>query len=371
MNNKISYSILLLLILGVLTLAQAQAQGELKLFVSGTDTIRELGLKAVRMGNGQIIPTSNFAISPDSVVQIKQNANLTIFTSTNEPQRIQTVKVISSSGETTELVPPQYSLRNLPIGVYTLNVIVDNPTTSSLNSYETLLIILAPDQPPIQKTEINNIIQKQKVIVEVDFGKDKDKDKPSICYFDPDDKACDPEDGKCPPGFGFNDDDRCIPHGECPKGYTRLDDDETGRCYAEKDTKICDDNSIRHKFQECPEPVIPICDIDTPPGVTCRDEGDPDTCEEGFADYGKGCEPVHKICPAVFPPLPGCGGVEPEEDAEEGETEDTGDSLGESDNNDNDNEDDGGNDDGGSSDENGGSDNDEEESSNEGNPYFG
>ena len=33
--------------------------------------------------------------------------------------------------------------------------------------------------------------------------------------------------GNCPPGFGHNEDDRCIPIGKGPEGCGRLDDDET------------------------------------------------------------------------------------------------------------------------------------------------
>jgi hypothetical protein len=42
-------------------------------------------------------------------------------------------------------------------------------------------------------------------------------------------------------------------------------------------------------------PVPPLCDENTPPGTTCRDEGDPDDCEPGFVDRGFGCEPEE--CP--------------------------------------------------------------------------
>jgi hypothetical protein len=81
--------------------------------------------------------------------------------------------------------------------------------------------------------------------------------EPSICYFDPSDEECDPIDGKCPEGFGFNDDDRCIPHGKCPDGYGRLDDDETGTCYRNSDIKKCPDGYITHKDDDCPPPYEP------------------------------------------------------------------------------------------------------------------
>jgi hypothetical protein len=118
----------------------------------------------------------------------------------------------------------------------------------------------------------------------------------------------------------LNDDDRCVPIGKCPDGYGRLDDDETGTCYPKKDIQKCPDGSIRHKFQTCQEVIIPICDENTPPGVTCRDEGDFTDCAPGFIDRGFGCEP--EVCPEgqvgippncqpiscdVEDPPPGCG----------------------------------------------------------------
>jgi hypothetical protein len=46
-------------------------------------------------------------------------------------------------------------------------------------------------------------------------------------------EACIPVDGKCPAGFAMNEDGQCIPRGECPAGYARVNDDETGKCFAE------------------------------------------------------------------------------------------------------------------------------------------
>ena len=60
------------------------------------------------------------------------------------------------------------------VGVYILNVIVNNG--SEKTAYETILIILiilAPDQKPVEKTEITKIIQKTKVFVEIDFREEK------------------------------------------------------------------------------------------------------------------------------------------------------------------------------------------------------
>jgi hypothetical protein len=57
-------------------------------------------------------------------------------------------------------------------------------------------------------------------------GPDKD------CAFNPDglDKCKPDKDGNCPPGFSHNESNNCFPTGPCPKGFGRLDDDESGKC---------------------------------------------------------------------------------------------------------------------------------------------
>lgn len=79
---------------------------------------------------------------------------------------------------------------------------------------------------------------------------------PSPCYFDPTVEECQPIDGRCPPGFSFNENEQCIPIGECPEGYGRLDDDETGKCYKNSDIKTCPDGYKTHINSECP-PAYP------------------------------------------------------------------------------------------------------------------
>ena len=102
--NKIIYPILLALFL--LVPGSALATTDFKVFVA-SDTTHELGLKATQMLNGQILPASNFVVSPESVVQVNQGKNLMVFTSTNQPEKIEKVKVIDAKGITTELLPLQ------------------------------------------------------------------------------------------------------------------------------------------------------------------------------------------------------------------------------------------------------------------------
>ena len=165
-------AIFLALVLLVPRSVLASTTTDLKVFVAN-DAVHELQVKATLTSSGDVIPVSKFVISPESVVQVHQNENLLVFTSTNEPQKIEKVKVTDASGITTELISP-YSLAGLNVGVYILNVIVNNG--SEKTAYETILIILiilAPDQKPVEKTEITKIIQKTKVFVEIDFREEK------------------------------------------------------------------------------------------------------------------------------------------------------------------------------------------------------
>ena len=115
-------------------------------------------------------------------------------------------------------------------------------------------------------------------------------DPAQICYFEPNDEVCNPdEDGNCPEGLGHNEDGQCIPHGSCPDGYARLDDDETGRCYAEHATKICPPNNIRVLQSEtCPEvPSEPVTEEEEP------------ECEEGFVLENGVCAALDSNCGGV------------------------------------------------------------------------
>jgi hypothetical protein len=51
------------------------------------------------------------------------------------------------------------------------------------------------------------------------------------CLFNTELPKCAPVDGKCPDGFGTNEDGRCfVIHNKCPDGYHTTEDDETGEC---------------------------------------------------------------------------------------------------------------------------------------------
>jgi hypothetical protein len=289
-------------------LATTGAATDLRVFVTSGNTIHDLNIKATEGTNGQILPVSGFVIDPEDVVQVRQGQNLIITTSTNEPQRIEKVKVVNTAGQFIELVsltPNQWSLQGFATGVYLLDVIVDIPTSSSLAAYETVLVILEPEQQPLQQTEITKIVNTVKVDVKIIFKDEKKKEKPKddlrrICTLNPEDPRCpEPKDGDCPPGWGTNEAGQCFPLGKCPDGYHRANDDETGRCVPDKDLKQCEDGSWAHKDDNCPEeePII---------------------CEPGFVDMGDGCVPIEDtILPCAPGERPGAEGCVPIEEAEE------------------------------------------------------
>jgi len=245
----------LVLVLSLTTQTFSSGQGDFKIFVADNDVTSELDLRATEGQNGQINELS-FAIKPKSVVQINQNENLTVFTSTNESDRIEKVKVTDQTGESIELTKiggNEWSLQGFDDGVYLLDVIANMPQGDK-GAYETVLVILAPNTQDLNPTQVINQVIKIQVDVREKVFEEEPTPEPSICYFDPDNEACNPdEEGKCPSGFGFNEDGQCIPQGKCPDGYGRLDDDETGTCYPKRDIKTCPSGHITHKFATCPE----------------------------------------------------------------------------------------------------------------------
>jgi hypothetical protein len=259
---KLVLSPILVLVISLAMQMSASGQGDFKVFVTD-DVTRELDLKATEGQNGQVNEVSGFAIRPESVVQINQNENLTVFTSTNEPDRIEKVKVTDQSGELTELSRiggNEWSLQGFNDGVYLLDVIANMPQ-GGRGAYETVLVILAPNASDLNPVQvIAQVVNIQVDIREEVFDDDEDRPSPtpgpSVCYFDPGNEACNPdEEGKCSAGFHFNEDERCVPDGKCPNGYGRLDDDETGRCYPERDIKGCPDGSVIHAREQCPQPT--------------------------------------------------------------------------------------------------------------------
>ena len=161
-------------------------------------------------------------------------------------------------------------------------------------------------------------------------------DPMQVCYFEPNDPVCDPVDGQCPEGMGFNEDEQCIPHGDCPDGYGRLDDDETGRCYAEHAMKTCPNGEKVLQSQACPAlPVQPAAEAnnDTSSEAEAEPEPEPITCQEGFVLENGKCAALDSNCGGVpctasdkedsttSDPVPGTSEPETEASTSEDQTE--------------------------------------------------
>jgi hypothetical protein len=293
---KLILSPILVLVVSLAMQTSASGQVGFKVFVTDDDVTRELDLKATEGQNGQINEVSDFTIKPESVVQLHQNENLVVFTSTNEPDRIEKVKVTDHNGKLMDLVSiggNEWSLQGLGNGVYLLDVIVNIPEGGK-GAYETVLVILAPNTPDLNPTQvIAQVVNIQVNVREKVFEEDEEDrpaPEPSICYFDPNNEACSPdEEGKCPSGFGFNEDGQCIPQGKCPDGYGRLDNDETGTCYPERDIKRCPDGSVIHAREQCPTPTPtpePTPEPTPTAPTTTTEPTAPTTTEEPTAETG-------------------------------------------------------------------------------------
>lgn len=171
-------------------------------------------------------------------------------------------------------------------GVYTLNVIANLPNSDDRAAYETILVILSLGQSQQDPTQV---IQRFKLVTdiwitfeEVENDNECSNNLGSAGLTFPYDKKseCEFEDwNKCKNDAmrGIKWDDFCkdLNHG--------FSDDCEG--FANKEE--CDEY-----WSQNPEPLP--CDENTSPDTLCRDEGDYDTCDEGYVDRGYGCEPEDK-----------------------------------------------------------------------------
>jgi hypothetical protein len=172
----------LVAVLSMLVPGYVLGQGDFRIFVTDDDAIHELDLMGTEGQNGQVNRVRGFAIEANSVVQINQNENLQVFTSTNEPDRIEKVKVTDHNGQLIELtkVGNEWSVQGFDDGVYLLDVIVNMPNGQT-GAFETVLVILAPNAQDANPTQVINQVIKvetQTKTKEIIF-KDKPKPKPN------------------------------------------------------------------------------------------------------------------------------------------------------------------------------------------------
>jgi hypothetical protein len=155
-RSKIAVTLLIVLVsifpAGVFATPVAQ-QGNFKVSVTGTapgSVPHDVALKVTQIPGGQLSETTGFAITPESVVQVKQGENITVTTSEN--LKVKNVKAKNVQGQQVDLIPlPNniWSIQNLVPGVYLLDVIADMSSSGILGVYETVLVILQPDQTPL------------------------------------------------------------------------------------------------------------------------------------------------------------------------------------------------------------------------------
>jgi hypothetical protein len=240
MTMLLPASILLLSVNPTLAQAQAQAQAQPQPTLTiSNGGVHNIPLKVIQRANGDIDTQDNFEILPQHVIPIQQFDDLII---RSYKDTIENVKVTDSQLNTFELqFDNEVVKQNLAVGTYLLDVIISNDKKEKL-AYETILIILGPTQLITQENTqqvINNFVTTKKDNTKIIFNDIKDPE-PSICYFKPNDaEECKPVDGKCPNNWPMNEAGNCHPGGKCPKGFERVDDDETGTCYSKKNTFHC------------------------------------------------------------------------------------------------------------------------------------
>jgi hypothetical protein len=145
-------------------------QGNFKVSVTGTapgSIPHDIALKVTQIPGGQLSEATGFAIKPESVVQVKQGENINVTTSEN--LKVNNVKARNVQGQQVDLLPlPNnlWSLQSLVPGVYLLDVIVDMSSSGILGTYETVLVILQPDQTPLPPTTVINQVR---ILIETEF----------------------------------------------------------------------------------------------------------------------------------------------------------------------------------------------------------
>src|SRR5919106_2747772 len=110
---------------------------------SSTDTTPHfLNLKATQQGDAEPVRVSGFKLDMTNVVTAQVNSQLLVFV-TDSSVRVLEAKVRTVSGQLIDLVPSSqanaFSLTNLPVGVYTLDVMTQKGNAKA--AYEGILVI--------------------------------------------------------------------------------------------------------------------------------------------------------------------------------------------------------------------------------------
>jgi hypothetical protein len=259
-HGKIAVALLVVLVsllpAGVFATPIAQ-QGDFKVSVAGTaagSVPHEIDLKLTQLPGGQLSEVSGFAVSPEDVVQVKQGENLIV--STSPDLRTHQVTAKNVQGISIDLVPlPNnvWSLQGLIPGIYTLDVIVDVSSSGILVTFETFLVVLAPNQQPLPPTTVINQITIQPPPSNGCPG--------NLTLIDGECRQPSPPPPPPPPPCDPNEQvsgQKCI----CPEGTTGTPPDcEPINCDVEDPPPECEepptecpDGSIVPPGEDCPEP---------------------------------------------------------------------------------------------------------------------
>jgi hypothetical protein len=169
-----------ILLIGIGSTAYTYAQGQLSnqfpqsiVAFSNTDTTpHTLELKAIQQGDAEPEKVSGFNLDTTSTFTAQINSQVLVFVTDRSVQVIE-AKVRTESDQLIDLVPSTqanaFSLANLPVGVYTLDVITQKGNAKA--AYEGILVLgQEPTNPQTQ-----TIIERQVIKAELDNGDKKGK----------------------------------------------------------------------------------------------------------------------------------------------------------------------------------------------------
>jgi hypothetical protein len=199
---------------------------------------------------------------------------------TSENLKVNSVKAKNVQGQQVDLLPlPNniWSLQSLLPGVYLLDVIVDMSSSGILGVYETVLVILQPNQTPLPPSTVINQIS---VLIETPG--------PNATYPSPE-----------PPTPNQTEPIICtmeISYGQGPCDEYYIPPDENGQC--PEDHRFVDERTgcVPEEF------VSPPCSIDAQGNGVCPPTDDPTPVPE----------PPPPECPGAGPEI--CGQVPPTEE---------------------------------------------------------
>ena len=321
-GKSLFFSIVLGYLISISLIDSGAQTGTFQVSVAGTaagSISHQIDLKVTQLPGGQLSEVTGFVVGPEDLVQVKQGENLIVSTSPDLTTHQVTVRNIQ--GISIDLVPlpsNAWSLQGLLPGVYPLNVNVAMSTSGIIGIYETILVILEPDQQPLPPTTIINQI----TIRPPDRGCPGNMTLINgTCQLSPSPKPG-PGDNKTKPGPGENDTLVCpamITYGKGPCDIF-IPPEPDGQCL--EGHRFVDENTgcVPEGFLNPPTPPIACPEGQTgiPPNcqpLNCNVENPPPEC---------GQQPV--VCPdgnTVSPgnecpePPPG-NGVEPPDGGDNG-----------------------------------------------------